>query len=105
MHSDFELLPGAVHIWHASLDISPEAETHYFENLNPEEQQKALRFRDPKHPTYYTAARGILRELLGQYTEQSPTQLEFAYQEKGKPYLPDSDIEFNLSHSHDYAVF
>ena len=55
------------------------------------------------------AARGLLRTLLGRYLDMQPAQLQFAYNENGKPSLSTSlqgkFLNFNLSHSHNLALF
>lgn len=45
--------------------------------------------------------RGILRRILSQYLDCSPESIRFEHNENGKPFLPESDICFNLSHSRD----
>src|ERR1700722_9480355 len=57
----------------------------------------------------FVVARGVLRELLGRYLQQSPESLAFSYGPHGKPALSgeyaSSGLWFNLSHSAGLAVY
>ena len=72
----------------------------YQQHLSLEEQAKAKRFRFEKDRSTFIIGRGILRQLLGLYTESHPAELQINYGEQGKPYIsgPDS-LHFNISHS------
>lgn len=52
----------------------------------------------------HLATRILLRRVLANYLGQSPSALEFAQHPKGKPYLADTNILFNLSHSAQEAL-
>jgi 4'-phosphopantetheinyl transferase len=66
------------------------------------EAARASRFVTPELARRYLAAHGALRAILGRYTS---TRLEFALEEKGKPYLPLSpEVRFNLSRSQGRAL-
>jgi 4'-phosphopantetheinyl transferase len=43
--------------------------------------------------------------LLGAYSGLPPTALRFQYGPQGKPFLEGSDVQFNLSHSGNLALF
>lgn len=101
----FSLSPGEVQLWDASLAISPEEESKFLTLLSPDEIQRALRFRFPQHKRRFIAARGILRSLLGRYLNTAPQAITFLYTEHGKPYLQNTPLQFNVSHSHEMAVF
>ena len=97
-----------VHVWRAGLEASPEVET-LAAALSADEQQRAARFRVPQARTRFTAARSILRDILGRYLDCAPSQVRFHYREHGKPCLAPGafadDLRFNLSHSHGLALF
>ncbi len=63
--------------------------------LSAEERERAGRFRFDRDRNRFTACRGILRELLGLKPREN-----LVYGEFGKPRLQDSEIRFNVSHSH-----
>ncbi|MGB3468258.1 MAG: 4'-phosphopantetheinyl transferase superfamily protein, partial [Cyclobacteriaceae bacterium] len=50
-------------------------------------------------------ARGTLRKIVSRYLNIEPNKLQFSYSERGKPYLPNTSILFNLSHSQDLALY
>lgn len=67
--------------------------------LSAEERERARRFRFERDRNRFTACRGTLRELLG-----VSSGVRFAYGAFGKPRLEDSDVRFNVSHSHGMAM-
>lgn len=98
-----------VHVWRANLDLSDTELDYLTTFLSPDEITRANKFRFPYLQTRFTAARGILRQLLGHYLSLSPDKVEFQYSDRGKPQLSDlkSDrvLQFNISHSQEYALF
>jgi 4'-phosphopantetheinyl transferase len=72
--------------------------------LNDEERARADRFKFDIHRERFTRGRGMLRYLLGAELGERPQSLVFATAERGKPYLPGSELHFNLSHSEDRAA-
>jgi 4'-phosphopantetheinyl transferase len=77
--------------------------------LSTDERTRANRFRFPQHRDRFTVARSMLRLLLSKYATVPPEALRFAYSPTGKPALSarqtQQDIRFNLSHSHNLAVY
>jgi 4'-phosphopantetheinyl transferase len=66
------------------------------------EAARAARFATPELARRYLKSHAALRAILGTVTN---ARLEFALQEKGKPYLPlTPGVRFNLSRSHDRAL-
>jgi len=54
----------------------------------------------------YIISHGVLRRILSYYTNYLPQNIEFLYQNNGKPYL-NENLQFNMSHSYDlvgYAI-
>lgn len=107
MKSTYLIKNNSVHLWQVFL---PELITQISELghvLSVDEKQRAERFRFLEHQQRFILARSILRHLLQQYTEIPATKLQFAVSERGKPFLVNnpSAIQFNLSHSHDFAVY
>jgi 4'-phosphopantetheinyl transferase len=72
--------------------------------LNSEELYKADRFYFQKDRNCFTIARAKLREILGEFTETSPSKINFKYNEFNKPFI-DGHIKFNISHSKDLIIF
>jgi 4'-phosphopantetheinyl transferase len=108
------LQPSEVHIWHANLVSETSSGQNYPSRaidsflplLSADEQQKADRFRFDKDRHKFMIARGLLRTILSQYLESPPDQIEFSYSAKGKPSLAaDCSLFFNVSHSHQMALY
>lgn len=94
---------GEVHLW--LLDINQFNDRHLNqaqEIMSLDEHKRAQRFVRGKQE--YIASRWLLRRALGQYLQESAPPLKFAREEKGKPYIPGTNIQFNLSHSGTWAV-
>lgn len=92
--------PGVVHLWRWRLDQPLPALT----GLAADEQLRADRFRFDHDRQSFVAARSGMRQILGRYLNQDAAAIEFAYGSHGKPFLADGAIEFNLSHSGDWAL-
>lgn len=98
------LQPHQVDLWRTSLDL-PTASFKSFEStLSADESQRAARFHFSADRDRYIAAHGCLRVVLARYLQDEPGQLSFSTNAYGKPYLDDHKLEFNLSHSGDYAL-
>ena len=98
-----------VHVWRAKLDLSDPEVDRLASVLSADELARANRFRFPRHRRRFIVARGILRQLLGNYLDIEPKNLRFSYGDRGKPQLKDLDglipLQFNLSHSQEYALY
>ncbi len=100
-----DLPAGAVHLWQRELHASSPDLEQCRELLSSEEREKALRFRIERPRSDYILTRGTLRFLLARYLDLTPGEISFGYTHYGKPFLsPDSDLHFNVSHSHGLAL-
>lgn len=95
------LTDDSVHVWRVNLDKCDETE----HSLSLDELARANRFHFEKDRKYFIAARAILRKILGVYLSASPAQLQFQYAAKGKPALSNQALQFNLSHSKNWAIY
>lgn len=68
-------------------------------NSEHERAQKMLRGKEN-----YIASRWLLRKVLANYTGIAADKVTFLRTDKGKPYLPGSNIHFSLSHSGHWAL-
>lgn len=93
----------AVHLWLLNLEQFTRAHLAEAERIMSDNErervQKTLRGKES-----YIASRWLVRKVLAQYTGAAPDQIAFVRSAKGKPYLPDSDIHFSLSHSGIWAL-
>ena len=99
----------AVHVWRVGLDQSPSQIALLQNNLDDDERSRADRFYFSRDRERFIVARGILRAILGRYSNRAPNSLSFSYSAHGKPALvseSDADeIRFNLSHSNGKALY
>ena len=72
--------------------------------LSEKELKKALRLHSPTAQTRAIASRVAMRLLLATHLHCDPRSLQFCYTQNGKPYLKNSTITFNLSHSGQLAL-
>lgn len=98
-----------VHVWRSDLNLPLDCILELRELLSKDELARADRFHFDRDRHHFTAARGILRTILGRYLGKQPNQLQFIYSHRGKPALAntntDKRLEFNLSHSHGLALY
>ena len=97
-----------LHVWRASLDVSPALSHRLESTLNADEKLRAEKFLVPQARERFVAARGILRELLARYLEIEPEKIDFMYGSQGKPSLSsvhNSKVCFSVSHSREMGLF
>lgn len=98
-----------IHVWGAFLDQPASFVSRMSRNLSAEERAQAERFRLPQDRNRYIIAHGILRALLAQYTNIAPADLPLHSLPHGKPVLAPApsgnQIQFNLTHSHELALY
>lgn len=106
--SQIPILKDDIHLWRANLDLSAIEIECLSATLSAEEIARANKFKFPQHRRRFIAARGILRQLLGEYLQLNPSEVKFAYGDRGKPFLSgslgNSSLQFNVSHSQEYAL-
>lgn len=90
---------GQVDVWHVRLSSDANSSL-----LSADEQARAARFRFDRDRQRFIACRSALRIILGGYLELRPEAIAFAYGPHGKPYLADSNLKFNVSHSGNDAL-
>ncbi len=100
-----KIKPKDIHVWYADMNIDKDKQAHYFNLLAPDEKERASKFYFEKDRRKYIVARGILRMLSGSYLKEDPKEVQFVYNEYGKPaYLNYPNIKFNISHSGEMVV-
>ncbi|MDE5123255.1 MAG: 4'-phosphopantetheinyl transferase superfamily protein [Trichodesmium sp. St19_bin1] len=101
----FELSENNVHIWSTNLKLSSDKIEELSTILSPDEKNRANKFYFEKDKNRFIIARGTLRTILSRYLNIEPKKLQFTYSDRGKPYLKNTSILFNLSHSQDLALY
>ncbi|EKE00872.1 MAG: 4'-phosphopantetheinyl transferase [uncultured bacterium] len=94
-----------VHIWRAPLKRNKEELAQLSALLNSQEKARADKFIAEHAKNNFTTARGILRYLLAKYLQTNPQDLTFQQNQHGKLHLESSELQFNISHSRDWALF
>ena len=107
--AEIDLPAGEVHLWSARLDPPEDLLRQYAGVLSEDERCRAERFRVGSLRNHYIAGRGTLRMLLARYLQTDPASFSLSYQAHGKPELGPPwkacGVEFNVSHSHELAVY
>jgi 4'-phosphopantetheinyl transferase len=97
----------AVHVWRASLDLSPPRLADLAVVLDDEERARAARFHFEPDRRRFVAAHGLLRRTLARYLDVDPRSIRYQSGPYGKPSLADHDqldLRFNLAHSGKIAL-
>jgi 4'-phosphopantetheinyl transferase len=96
-----------LHLWWADLNPFMPQLAKLRSYLSVDELERSQRFHFDEHRRYFILARGVLRYLLSQYLQCYPSEIQFTYSQRGKPALalPQSELNFNVSHSKNYALY
>lgn len=94
-----------VDVWRVSLKPGPDSIQWAESMLSADESHRAARFHFEKDRLRFTVSHGVLRDVLSRYLDCDPKQIDFKVGEYGKPAITsDINLDFNLSHSGDYAL-
>lgn len=92
-------------IWRVSLDVASASVQWASSTLSADENQRAARFHFHADRHRFTISHAALRDVLSRYLNQAPSQITFTIGQYGKPKVTsNTDLDFNLSHSGDYAL-
>ena len=69
--------------------------------LSCDELERAAKFFKPNDAKSFILCRGLLRRILGESLDVDPSTLVFEFNGHGKPFLENTNLEFNVSHSRD----
>lgn len=92
------------HLWRVQTPLPDTFYSQLKSVLSLEEQKRAAAFLQEKERILFISSRGVLRFLLGQYLERAPHELLFSYGAHGKPFIAESSISFNVSHTGSYIL-
>lgn len=97
------LRPSQVHLWLLDIRRFPQELSRQAQMImSAEERERAQKFIRGKDE--YIASRWLLRRVLAEYLQQPAETLVFSRGKKGKPYIADHSLQFNLSHSGHWAL-
>lgn len=92
-----------VHIWNFDLEKINSQLEQFEKILSNDELTRAAKFHFEIDKARYICSRGLLRILLGVYTKIPSKEINFSFNDYGKPTLStihnNSGLHFNLSHS------
>lgn len=96
-----------IDVWAVQLTARDVVVESCFAILSPDERVRADRYRFDGYRRSFVLSRGILRALLGCYLSVPANTIRFSYTKWGKPCLfgSNSDIQFNVSHSTNTALY
>jgi 4'-phosphopantetheinyl transferase len=104
-----QLAPNQLHLLVASLESLAKYREQAFAVINPDEQCRAERFINPRHGDNFRIVRGTLRMCLSTYLHLPAQDIQFDFNEYGKPEISPAQnqqaLQFNVSHSHHMAAF
>jgi len=102
-------LNSKMHIWSCVLNESELVVNNYYAVLSDDEKLRAANFKLKEIRDRWILARGLLRVLLAKYQQCVPQEIEFRYNEFGKPFASSNsngnNISFNLAHSNKLVVY
>ncbi|HHI70117.1 MAG TPA: 4'-phosphopantetheinyl transferase superfamily protein [Rhodobacteraceae bacterium] len=99
-----ELVKG-VSIYLCDLDTDSDIPLSFAQSLlSPSEHARAKRFHFERDQKRFIRGRGFLRYHLSKRTGIPAGQIHLEEGERGKPFCPERQIHFNLSHSRNIAV-
>ena len=96
-----------LHLWRFELNTTVAGNDYFNQILCAEEISRGERLLDGRKKAQFISARTYLRTILGRYLQIQPNQVQFHYNQHGKPSLSEihhSLLSFNLSHSGDWGV-
>lgn len=93
----------AVDVWRLSLETLASSEPTLAKCLSDSEKERAARFVFERDRARFIACRAVLRTLIADNLDIEPADVLFVYGGKGKPFLENHRLFFNLSHSHNEA--
>ena len=97
-----------MHVWSAGLDVTSASLGQFEATLAPDEHERIGRLHAEVDRRRAIASRGILRQILAGYAEESAPELRFAYSRAGKPELSGAadsrPVHFNTAHSGDLLL-
>lgn len=92
---------GAVHLWRVPLRLPPSRAAWVDALLDPEERERAARFRFAEHRDAFAAGRAIQRDLLARYARVAPAEVRYRIGAYGKPEIAGAagGLRFNFSNA------
>jgi 4'-phosphopantetheinyl transferase len=97
-------LRDAVHVWVVSVSPGLHGVGRLLEAAGAAAHARAARFHRREDGERYLAAHGALRLIIAGCLGCDPQDVSVSAHAKGKPFIEGTDLQFNLSHSGDFAL-
>lgn len=102
---DLNLESNQVDVWRVFPNPTPDSVRWAETTLSADEAERAARFRFDKDRNRFTVSHIALRDILSRYLNCEPKQVQYTVGDYGKPaVISKLKLDFNLSHSRDYAL-
>jgi 4'-phosphopantetheinyl transferase len=72
--------------------------------INAAEKERAKRYLQARDRNRFVISRGALRIILARYLDREPSLIEFETGANKKPFLKDTPLHYNVSHSGDWIM-
>jgi 4'-phosphopantetheinyl transferase len=93
-----------VDIWGIDIDSNLKHLNNFLSVINAPELARANRYLHVRDRNRFIISRGALRIILGRYLNLEPSQVEFETGENKKPFLKNTPLFYNISHSGDRII-
>ena len=97
-----QLADDEVQVW--NVPVTADRAAAMVDLLDSDEMGRANRFLVENARANFIVARGMLRTLAADYLGAYPRSFGFEYGQHGKPFLPASELQFNVSHSGQFVA-
>jgi 4'-phosphopantetheinyl transferase len=95
---------GELHIWRYTVNEQDYIAEQTKPMLSVEETKKSKRFIREEHTVDYVCNHRFVRNVLAAYLNILPSEIKFNVTPLGKPYIENSNLFFNVSHSKNKAL-
>jgi 4'-phosphopantetheinyl transferase len=104
---EIELTKNNALIFTTQLPLMIQHKEEFWKTLSNQEKTQANKFINNYLKDRYVISHGLLRHLLAFYIGINPENIEYSFNQFGKPFLNNNTcgMQFNMSHSKDYAAY
>ncbi len=105
---EFSLNDEEVNIWLLDINAFKHSLDFFTSILSTDEVARSQRYKFENLQQNFIINRGFLRSILSRYLSCDSQDIQFDYNEKGKPFLSPPQqqfLKFNLSHKNQYTVY
>jgi len=96
--SQWDLPDQEVHIWYAQMPESL-AVSSLISLLSQAEKDRYDAYKSPAKQAEFLFGRFFLKQMLAAYLHKPASEIQVEINQYKRPYLPDQELQFNLSHS------